>query len=141
MQIVGLILLAFVVSFGFEERTDTTISALDLHAAVMVLGGSFAAVLISSSAATALRTFLCLREILPGLGTLQRATDALEAERVQLTALWLEGRRAQAVELAARSDFPAVDRMLKLALSRAPEEATQAAFTKAGKKNQECVLD
>ena len=129
MQLVGLALLAFVVWFGFADRTDTTISAFDLHAAVMVLGGSLSAVLISSSVSTTLRTFACVREILPGLGTLTRGTEALEAERVRLSELWLEGKRAQAVELAERSRFPAIGRMLKLVLSRAPEEGTRAAFT------------
>jgi flagellar motor component MotA len=129
LQIVGLALLLFVVWFGFGERTETTISAFDRHAFVMVLGGSLAAVLVSSSTASALRTFLCLRELVPGLGTLRRATEALEAERVGLTELWLDGKRAQAVELAEHSEFPPVERMLKLVLDRAPEEATRAAFT------------
>ena len=75
MQIVGLAVLVFVVWYGFGERADTTITAFDQHAFVMVLGGSFAAVLISSSASTALRTFLCLRELLPGLGALARGTQ------------------------------------------------------------------
>ncbi len=130
MQILGLILLGLVVTFGFNERDSATISAFDLHAAVMVLGGSLSAVMVSSSAATTLRTFLCLRELLPGLGTLDRATVALEDERVKLTGLWLEGRRAQAVELAERSRFPAIQAMLKLVLSRAPEEGITAGFTK-----------
>ena len=52
MQIVGLALLAFVVWFGFAERADTTISAFDTHAAVMVLGGSLSAILVSSEEAT-----------------------------------------------------------------------------------------
>ena len=73
MQIVGLALLAFVVWFGFAERADTTISAFDVHAAVMVLGGSLSAILVSSSVSTAIRTVACLREMMPGLGTLQRA--------------------------------------------------------------------
>lgn len=129
MQIIGLALLGFVVWFGFAERSDTTISAFDTHAFVMVLGGSLSAVLVSSSATTTLRTFLCLRELVPGLGVLARATAALEAERVAIAELWLGGKRAQAVEMAERSRFPAVSRMLELVLSRAPEEATRAAFT------------
>lgn len=129
MQIVGLALLMFVVWYGFADRGHTTISAFDQHAFVMVLGGSFAAVMVSSSATTTLRTFACLREILPGVGVLQRGTNALEAERAQLTGLWLEGRRAQAVELAERSAYPSITRMLDLVLNRAPEEATRAAFT------------
>lgn len=129
MQIIGLALLMFIVWFGFQERHDTTISALDYHAAVMVLGGSLAAVLVSSSAKTAMRTFLYLREIIPGLGRFGAGTEALEAERLQLADLWREGKRAQAVEMADRSDFEAIRRMLELVLQRAPNEATQAAFT------------
>lgn len=129
MQIVGLALLMFVVWYGFAERSHAAISAFDLHAAVMVLGGSFAAVMVSSTALTTWRTFSCLREIVPGAGVLGRATNALEAERTSLAGLWLEGRRAQAVELAERSAFPSIARMLDLVLNRAPEEATRAAFT------------
>ena len=129
MQIIGLALLGFVVWYGFGERTSMTISAFDLHAFVMVLGGSFSAILISSTATNTLRTLLCLREIIPALGTLTPATEALEAERVQFSALWMEGKRSQAVELAERSDFPSIKRMLELVLARAPEESTRAAFT------------
>lgn len=129
MQLVGLALLLFIVRYGFSERTDTTISAFDGHAFVMVIGGSLTAILVCSSARTAMRTFLCLREIVPFAGTLERGTGALEAERTSLTELWLDGKRAQAVELAERSAFPSIARMLKLVLDRAPEEATKAAFT------------
>jgi chemotaxis protein MotA len=130
VQILGLALLAFVVWFGFGERADTTISAFDPHAGVMVLGGSLAAVMVSSSATTTLRTLLCIRELLPGpLGALAPATRALEGERRQLTELWLAGKRAQAVELAERSRFPSMQRMITLVIDRAPEEATRAAFT------------
>lgn len=129
MQLVGLLMLGFVVWFGFADRGETTISAFDGHAFVMVLGGSLAAVLVSSSALTALRTFACLREIVPGLGTLGASTKALDDERSKLTELWRDGKRAQAVELAERSRFPSIERMLNLTLNRAPAEATSAAFT------------
>lgn len=129
MQLVGLALLALVVRFGFTPRADNTISAFDTHALIMVLGGSLAAVMVSSSTLTTLRTFLCLRELIPAVGTLGRATDAMEAERLELVTLWRDGRRTQAVELAERSRFPAIKRMLELVLSRAPDEASQAAFT------------
>lgn len=129
MQIIGLALLAFIVTFGFADRTSTTISAFDPHALVMVLGGSLSAILVSSSTRTTFRTFACLREIVPALGTLGPATEALEADRAKLVELWLEGRRAQAVELAERSAHPAMKRMLQLVLARAPEEASRAAFT------------
>jgi chemotaxis protein MotA len=129
VQIVGLALLVFVVAFGFSERTDTTISAFDPHAFVMVLGGSLSAILVSSTAATSFRTLACLREIVPGIGTLARGTDALEDKRKRVSELWLEGRRAQAVELAEQSGQPALRRMLQLVLGRAPEEAIRSTFT------------
>ncbi len=129
MQILGLALLCLVVWFGFGDRGDTKISAFDIHAFVMVLGGSLAAVMVSSSTMNTLRTFLCLAEIVPGMGVLGRRTSVLEAERVKLTELWNDGKRAQAVELAERSSFPPIGRMLQLVLQRAPDEATRAAFT------------
>lgn len=130
MQILGLALLAFVVAYGFGGQRDaTTISAFDLHAAVMVLGGSLSAVMVMSSAKNTLRTFGYLRELLPGLRTLQPANEALEQERVQLAQLWLDGNRAQAVSMAESSRFPAIGRMLKLVLDRAPSEGVKSAFT------------
>lgn len=129
MQLVGLALLVFVIWYGFGERTETQISAIDTHAMVMVLGGSAAAVMVSSSAMTTFRTIACLREIVPGLGVLSTRTSAMESERQKLSELWLDGKRAQAVELAERSQFPAISQMLKLVLNRAPDEAIRSAFT------------
>lgn len=129
MQILGLALLGLIVAYGFADREPGPISAFDLHAFVMVLGGSLAAIMVSSSTRTTLRTLSCLREILPGLRTLGPATRALEAERVQLVQLWRERRRAQAVELAEKSAHPALGAMLPLVLARAPHEAVQARFT------------
>ncbi len=129
MQLLGLVLLILVVAFGFSERTQTTISAFDSHAFVTVMAGSLSAVMISSSATTTLRTFACLRELIPGLGSLGRATSALEADRTRIAELWLDGRRAQAVELAEQGRHPALRRMVQLVLGRAPEPAIRAAFT------------
>jgi len=130
VQIIGLGLLAFVVAYGFGgERDATTISAFDLHAAVVVLGGSLSAIMVMSSATNTLRTFTCLRELIPGLGVMGQANDALEAERTQMAQLWRGGNRAQAVQLAEASAFPAMKRTLELVLSRAPAEGIKAAFT------------
>ena len=129
MQILGLALLALVVWYGFGERADHAVSAFDLHAFIVVLGGSFAAVLVSSSATTTARTFLCLRELLPGAGVLSSGTQELEEERAQLVELWLDGRRAQAIQLAEGSRFPAIARLVDLVLSRASVETTRSGFT------------
>jgi chemotaxis protein MotA len=130
VQILGLGLFVFVVYYGFAgQRTGATVSAFDMHAMVVVLGGSLSAILVMSNAQTTLRTFSCLRELIPGLGTLRKANEALEAERTQLAQLWLDGNRAQAVNLAEASEFPAIQRMLQLVLSRAPAEGVSSAFT------------
>lgn len=129
MQLIGLAILAFVVWYGFAERNHAQISAFDFHAAVMVLGGSTAAIMVSSTAINSVRTLTALREILPGAGVLGRATAAMEEERRQLVDLWREGKRAQAVQLAEQSDYPPIARMIPLIIDRAPDEATQAAYT------------
>src|SRR4051794_34425962 len=97
-------MLGFVVWFGFSERSGgQVISAFDAHAFVMVLCGSVAAVLISSSRLTAFRTVLCLREFIPGLRYFSKQTEAMEAERDQLCALWREGKRSGALAVAEKS--------------------------------------
>lgn len=128
MQIIGLSLLVFVVWFGFAEREMSRISTFDVHALVIVLVGCAAAVLTSSTTITAVRTLTFLRELFPFLARYKPQTELLEAERIQVGALWRNGNRAQAVELAERSHFPAIKRMLELLLGRAPSAATETAF-------------
>ncbi|MBX5484301.1 MAG: MotA/TolQ/ExbB proton channel family protein [Myxococcaceae bacterium] len=128
MQIIGFILLGFIVWFGFKDRHDAVISAFDPHALTMVVCGSMAAVLISSSSTTALRTLLCLREIIPGLRIFGSTTRRLEKEREQLCALWAEGKRSAAVELGDKSQSSAMKQMVQLILNRAPEAASAKTF-------------
>ncbi|MFY0523571.1 MotA/TolQ/ExbB proton channel family protein [Archangium gephyra] len=129
MQIIGFVLLGFIIWYGFKDRSDAVISAFDAHAMVMVLVGSCSAVLVSSSHTTAWRTILCLRELVPGLALFGRTTRAMEAERDQLSALWRDGKRSQAVDLAGKSRFPAVKQMLELILNRANEASSNKTFT------------
>ncbi len=129
MQLIGFVLLAFVVWLGFTDRGSThTVSAFDLHALVMVLVGSTAAVLASSSHTTAWRTVLCLKEIIPGLRTFGTESRTMEAERDQLSQLWHEGKRSQALALAEKSRFAAIKQILDLAVNRAPEVASAKVF-------------
>ncbi|HVG63314.1 MAG TPA: MotA/TolQ/ExbB proton channel family protein [Hyalangium sp.] len=129
MQIIGLVLLAFIVWFGFKDRGGAqVISAFDAHALVMVLVGSLAAVLVSSSATTALRTLLCLREIIPGLKVFGQQTSAMEKEREQFCTLWREGKRGQALALAEKSTFEPIRHLVDLILNRAPEAASAKEF-------------
>lgn len=129
MQLIGFALLAFVVWLGFSDRgANQVVSAFDLHALVIVLVGSAAAVLASSSGQTALRTVLCLREIIPGLRRLSAETKEMEKEREQLSTLWQEGKRSQALTLAEKSRFPAIKQILDLAVNRSPEVASAKVF-------------
>ena len=128
MQLIGLGMLVVVVAYGFTERQMSQISAFDMHALVVVLFGSMAAVITSSSARTTLRTLGCLRELLPFGNTLGPKTKRLEAERVELTALWRDGKRAQAVALAENSTLAPIRKMLDLVLARASPKATDTVF-------------
>lgn len=130
MQLIGLVLLGFIVWFGFTDRGGAqTISAFDPHALVMVLVGSCAAVLVSSSRTTALRTLIVLREFIPGARFFGKATTAMESERTQLTDLWLEGKRSQALSEVEKSPHEATREMVELILQRAPEASTAKVFT------------
>lgn len=125
MQIIGILLLGFVVWFGFQDRGNAqVISAFDLHALIMVVVGSFSAVLVSSSGTTAIRTFTCLRELIPALRVFRRTTLAMEGERAALDSLWRDGKRSQALTLAEQSQFESIKRMVDLLLNRAPEAAS-----------------
>lgn len=129
MQILGIAFLGFIVWFGFKDRgTEGVVSAFDAHALVMVVGGSFSAILVSSSRINVLRTLSCLRELVPGLKRFGRETDAMEAERDQLFGMWREGKRANALALAEQSNFTAIRAMVDLILHRAGSEASAKAY-------------
>lgn len=129
MQILGFILLGFIIWFGFSDRGNAQIvSAFDPHALVMVVVGSSAAVLVSSSSTTALRTVLCLRELIPGMRVFRHTTASMEAERDQLYNLWREGKRSAALSLAEKSRFDAVKQMVDLILNRSPAVASAKVF-------------
>lgn len=129
MQLVGFALLGFIVWFGFGDRTGTVvISAFDLHALVMVVVGSCAAVLISSDTTTALRTLACLRELIPGLRVYSRTTSAMEAEREQVATLWREGKRSAALSVAEQSRFTSIKQLVDLIIKRAPGETSARVF-------------
>ncbi len=128
MQILGLAMLGFVVWFGFRDRGVAQVSPFDVHALIMVTVGSAAAVVVSSSTSTALRTIACLREILPGFRVFGRQTKAMEEERAQLCAAWGEGKKSRALEIGEKSTYSASKKMVELLLSRSPQEASSKVF-------------
>lgn len=129
MQIVGLILLGFIVWFGFQDRgPDQVISAFDLHALVMVVVGSMSAVLVSSSRVNAWRTFGYLRELIPGFRHYAKQSKAMEEEREQVYALWREGKRSNALAVAEKSKFSAIQSMVDLILHRVGSEASAKVY-------------
>lgn len=128
MQVLGLVLLVGIVLFGFADREMSQVRAFDLHALVIVLGGSAAAILTASRARDSLRTLLCLRELLPFAGTLDRGSAQLEQARQRFAELWRDGRRAQAVEFAEQSPHAPIREMLRLVLARASAESAESVF-------------
>lgn len=128
MQIVGITLLVGVLVYAFGDRRIDEITAFDGRAAIIVLLGSLAAILTSSTARDALRTLLCLREMIPFTGTLERGSRELERERAEFTRLWRDGSRTQAVEVAERSRSPIMKQLLQLVLARASEKTTDTVF-------------
>ena len=128
MQILGLGVLVLVVAYGFSDRNMTQISAFDLHAFVVVLGGCLGAILTCSGTRAAAQTLLCIRELLPGSGTMDAGTQRLEEARVRFSELWRDGKRAQAVELAEGSALLPIRKMLSLVLARSSEGATDSVF-------------
>lgn len=128
MQIIGLVLLGFVITFGFTERASTQVSAFDPHALIMVVVGSAAAVLLSSTSVTALRTVLCIRELVPGLRRFKEATRDMESERERVVALWSDGKRSVALDIADKSRFPAIKSMVDLVLKRSPAASSAKVF-------------
>jgi chemotaxis protein MotA len=128
VQFIGLGLLCFVIWYGFIDRSDAVISALDPHALIMVVGGSLAAVLMSSTTKTAVRTAVVLGELVPGLRQFARGTKKMEKDREAVTALWREGKRNAAVEYAEQSQAPAIKKMMELIMSRSPEAGSAKVF-------------
>jgi flagellar motor component MotA len=129
MQIIGLVLLILVVLYGFRDRPTDAISFFDPHALVMVLGGSLACVLISSSSRTVRDTFIAVGELVPGVRRFAKGNVRLEDERARLVNLWREGKRSAASEVAAASTAPAIAKMLELVMSRVRPAVSQSAFT------------
>jgi chemotaxis protein MotA len=129
MQIIGFVLLGGIIWLGFtQQNQEQVVSPFNLHALLMVVVGSAAAVLISSSGQTALRTLAFLRELIPGLRLFSRTTREMETEREQLYALWRDGKKSSALTLAEKSRFPAVKQMVDLILNRSPEVASAKVF-------------
>ncbi|MCP4500567.1 MAG: hypothetical protein GY822_11460 [Deltaproteobacteria bacterium] len=127
MQIFGALCLFGVIWLGFSER-GTVISAFDPHALIMVIGGSFSAILISSNSRNAIMTMAGLGEFVPGVRRFSKRTVLLEQERDELIKLWRDGKRNAAFEIAERSDSPAIKKMLELILGRSKPAVSQSAF-------------
>jgi chemotaxis protein MotA len=129
VQILGFALLGGIIWLGFTQQNhEQVVSPFNLHALLMVTVGSAAAVLISSTSSTALRTLLFLRELVPGLRLFSRTTQEMEVEREQIYAMWREGKKSNALSVAEKSRFPAVKQMVDLILNRSPEVASAKVF-------------
>ena len=94
----------------------------------MVLVGCLAAILSSSSAVTAWRTFSCLRELIPNAGILAAQTDSLEQERTELRDFGFEATvlRPSTSVKAARLLYS--KKLTDLVVKRAPDASIETAF-------------
>jgi len=128
MQLLGIGILFTVIWYGFKDRSGAVISAIDPHALIMVVGGSFSAVLVSSNTRDALMTFVGLGEFIPGIRRFAKHTKRLEADREQLINLWREGKRNAAFEIAEKSPAPALKKTLELILGRAGPAVSASTF-------------
>lgn len=128
MHLIGLVIIGAVVVFGFAERGESQVSAFDLHAFLIVVLGSFGAVLVRSSSSTAWRTIVLLRELLPGLQRIRPDVARTEKMRSEIQHMWSEGRRSQALALAEDSDAKTIQVMVRLILNRAGPAANANEF-------------
>jgi flagellar motor component MotA len=128
MQLIGFAILFGVIWYGFKDRSGEAISAFDPHALIMVVGGSFAAVLISSSSRNALLTLVGLGEFIPGIRRFSKRTKRLEEDREKLVQLWREGKRSAASDVATASPSPAIEKMLELIMSRSRPAVSASTF-------------
>jgi chemotaxis protein MotA len=128
MPILGVVLLAVVVWFGFQEFGTQQITAFDPRAFAMVTIGSAAALFVSSDARGLARSIGALKELVPGLGRYKQTTAAIEAERAKLASLWSEEHRASAVQTATQSDHASVRVMADLLVSRAMPDEVSSVF-------------
>lgn len=128
MQLLGFAILFGVIWYGFRDRTGVVISGLDPHAFIMVVGGSFSAVLVSSNTRDALMTFVGLGEFIPGVRRFAKQTKRLEEDREKMVLLWREGRRNAAFEIAEGSKAPAVKKTLELILGHSAPAVSASTF-------------
>ncbi len=129
MQLFGLAFIIAVVAFGFLHNPATSIGYFDPQALLIILFGSVGATLLGSKPRDFLRTFVALREFIPFVGRFGEQTSAMEDERHQLEELWIQGRRAEAVALAERSNLPTTREILQQVAGRVSEAHTENRFT------------
>ncbi|WP_141733981.1 MotA/TolQ/ExbB proton channel family protein [Oligoflexus tunisiensis] len=129
MQIIGLALIATVIALGFLNKPQAQISFFDIHALCIVLLGTVGAVLLGSKPRDFMRTFAILQEFLPFLGHYGRTTRQMEVERRRLEALWIQGRRWDAITLAEQSSLATTREMLQQIAARASVALSENRFT------------
>ena len=129
MQIIGIFTAVGVIVIGFMERETSKISAFDWHALVIILMGSFGAVLLGSGVKDFLRTIIHLRELIPGLKLVTKETKNLDQQRQQIEKLWLEGNRTDAIRVAETNNSKVVKETIKLLLEKSRKETVDKKFT------------
>lgn len=129
MQLLGVLIGIGVVALGFMSRGETQLSYFDPHAAVIILLGSFGAVLLGSRPRDFARTISILKQLLPGLGDYAKTTSSIESERKAIEELWLKGSKAEAVAIGDNSRLASSKEMVQQVLARRSRSYTENRFT------------
>ena len=129
MQILGILVAGCIIAVGFMERESTAISLFDWHAMVIIVGGCLGATIVGSKPQDFLRTFKYLRELLPVLSSYESKTTKMEKERREIEALWLEGKKAAAIQVAEQSEYETSKLLVELCLHHSNQQAIDAKFT------------
>lgn len=85
--------------------------------------------MMGSSRKTFVKTFVALRELIPGSRRLAIDSDIMDDEREKICEMWASGRRSAAVEIAEKSRFQSTKLMLELLLKRATSSTSDRVFS------------
>ncbi|SMF71108.1 MotA/TolQ/ExbB proton channel family protein [Pseudobacteriovorax antillogorgiicola] len=131
MQIIGIVSALLVIIIGFTER-DQSMGFFDPVALTVICVGMLGALVLSSRPKDFIGTLVSLREILPFFARYSEESDRIEAERVKLEDLWVQGKKIEAANLAEASKYEEIRLMMDYIMSRADDAVLDNRFTALG---------
>jgi chemotaxis protein MotA len=98
--VIGIFVLLGVVFTALSERSESSLSFLDPHAAIVVFGGVLGALLIAIDRRSLGRMFISLRQLLPSASEFTREINGTKAGLKTIRQAWRENRRGEILKLA-----------------------------------------